>query len=420
MSTATVTADLLNVRNKPGLDSTVIGMVPGGARIEVQSVENGWAAVALQAGGVTLQTSRGQVVTGFCATDWLDLGGVGIPVSPDTRFKLGVNSLTHGREAAQEASAGCKFFLCANDFTGGHEIKQAHPDAVVMVRRFLDHNVVPSVDQIIHGLEGASYKDLIYTGLNEADQLGPDGNDLRRRAQLDLEVAQRIRQISGAMYAAGTFSMGTPDFTNDETCAIIREFYAPAYNRGEIALDMHLYSPNPQHIDQPGEHKWFERRWEFLFIKCGFDPKVRAIYSSECGLDEGGVGGFKAHAYNSEQFEDWCRKYIALQSAPLVIDGVSYPSPIIGGAIFQLGSKDDSRWDGYDITNYLPALRRQYGVTPAPATRARGEARRLTTIRRRRKPEPKPKKTTSSRASKTKGAKKAKAKVKAPSTRSRK
>lgn len=402
-ATATVTADLLNVRAKPDLDSTVIGMIPGGARIEVQSVENGWAEVALQAGGVTLQTSRGQVVTGFCATDWLDLGGAGIPISPDTRFKLGVNSLTHGREAAQEASMGCKFFLCANDFTGGNEIKQAHPDAVVMVRRFLDHNVVPSVDQIIHGLEGASYKDLIYTGLNEADQLGPDGDDLRRRAQLDLEVARRIRQISGATYAAGTFSMGTPDFTNDQTCAIIREFYAPAYNRGEIALDMHLYSPNPQHINQPEEHKWFERRWEFLFTKCGFDPRIRAIYSSECGLDEGGVGGFKAHAYSSEQFEDWCRKYIALQSAPLVIDGASYPSPIIGGAIFQLGSKDDSRWDGYDITNYLPALRRHYSAIPAPATR--GEVKAMAATKRKRKPTTTTK-TRKATSPKTKSAKK--------------
>jgi hypothetical protein len=401
MATAIVTADLLNVRTKPGLESSVIGMLPGGARIEVQSVENGWAAVPLQAGGVTLQTSRGQAVTGFCSTDWLDLSGTGIPISPDTRFKLGVNSLTHGREAAQEANAGCKFFLCANDFTGGHEIKQAHPDAVVMVRRFLDHNVVPSVDQIIHGLEGASYKGLIYTGLNEGDQLGQNGNDLRRRAQLDLEVARRIRQISGATYAAGTFSMGTPDFTNDETCAIIREFYTPAYNRGEIALDMHLYSPNPQHINQPGEHKWFERRWEFLFTKCGFDPKIRAIYSSECGLDEGGVGGFKAHAYSSEQFEDWCRKYIALQSAPLVVDGVSYPSPIVGGAIFQLGSKDDPRWDGYDITNYLPALRRHYSAIPAPA--GRGEAKGLTAAKPKRKSTTRPRKATSS---KTKSGKK--------------
>ncbi len=365
---ATVTASLLNVRLKPSLEGAVIGMLPKGAVVDVLSVQNGWAAVPLQVSGVDLRFGLNQSdrpVSVFVSATWLEFESEPLPEPGQpthTTFKLGIHAMTNSTVAFEEARRGCKFFLCMDNFAGASQLKRAHPDAVVMVRRFFAHGVVPSVEQIINGLEGATDKNLIYTGLNEADQLGQDGNDLRRRAQIDLEVARRIKQGSGATYAAGTFSMGCPDFTNPETCQIIRELYAPAYNSGLIAFDMHLYSPNPQHIDQPNEWKWFERRWEFLFTRCGFDPTVRAIYCSECGLDQSGVGGFRAHGYSQEKFRDWCDKYIRLQSAPLVVDGKSYPSPIIGGAIFQ--ASDHDRWQGYEISNYLPTLRQFYGGLP--------------------------------------------------------
>lgn len=376
---ATVTAQLLNVRQRPGLDAPIIGMLERGAEVDVLSVENGWAAVALQVSGNDLRVSVNKQdgpVRAFVSTTWLEFESM--PVPPDAPFKLGIHAMTNSEVAFEEARRGCKFFLCMNNFAGASQLKRAHPDAVVMVRRFFDHGVVPSVEQIINGLEGATDRNLIYIGLNEADQLGQDGEDLRRRARLDLEVARRIKQGSGATYAAGTFSMGCPDFTNPETCQIIRELYAPAYNSGLIAFDMHLYSPNPQHIDRPNEWKWFERRWEFLFTHCGFDPNVRAIYCSECGLDQAGVGGFKAHAYTQEKFRDWCDKYIRLQSAPLVVNGRSYPSPIVGGAIFQVS--DRQRWDGYEISDYLPTLRQFYAglpvcVIPTRKSLDRGRAR---------------------------------------------
>jgi hypothetical protein len=368
---ATVIASLLNVRLKPSLEGMIVGMLPRGTKVDVLSVRDGWAAVPLQVSGANLRfgpNESDQPVGVFVSATWLEFEGepppdTGSDVSRPVRtFRLGIHAMTNSEVAFEEARHGCKFFLCMNNFAGASQLKRAHPDAVVMVRRFFEHGVVPSVEQIINGLEGATDKNLVYTGLNEADQLGQDGDDLRRRAQIDLEVARRIKQGSGATYAAGTFSMGTPDFTNPETCQIIRELYAPAYNNGLIAFDMHLYSPDPHHIDKPNEWKWFERRWEFLFTRCGFDPKVRAIYCSECGLDQGGVGGFKAHATSQEKFRDWCDKYIRLQSAPVVIDGKSYPSPIIGGAIFQ--ASDRGRWEGYDITDYLPSLRRFYSGLP--------------------------------------------------------
>ena len=368
---ATVTASLLNVRLRPSLEGTIIGMLPRGTKVDVLSIENGWAAVPLQVSSTNLRfgpNEGDQPVNVFVSTTWLEFESEPPPDGssdvdrPASTFRLGIHAMTNSEVAFEEARHGCKFFLCMDNFAGASQLKRAHPDAVVMVRRFFEHGAVPSVEQIINGLGGATDKDLVYIGLNEADQLGQDGEDLRRRAQIDLEVARRIKQGSGATYAAGTFSMGTPDFTNPETCQIIRELYAPAYNSGLIAFDMHLYSPDPHHIDKPNEWQWFERRWEFLFTRCGFDPNVRAIYCSECGLDQSGVGGFKAHATSQEKFRDWCDKYIRLQSEPMVIDGRVYPSPIIGGAIFQ--ASDRGRWEGYDITSYLPSLRQFYSGLP--------------------------------------------------------
>jgi hypothetical protein len=413
---STVTADLLNVRAGPSRDHPVIGMLKAGDTLDVLSVKEGWAALAVSAGGAPVMLAS-QPVVAYVAAEFLDLGqnngnaggstntghSVLTPAAAGT-YKLGLNALTNGGPARQEAERGCRYFLCMNDFTGASQLKRAFPDAIVMVRRFFEHGALPSADQIMNGLEGATDKNLIYTGLNEADQIGQDGNALRTRALLDLEVARRIRQGSGATYAAGTFSMGCPDFTNPETCQIIREIYAPAYNAGLIAIDMHLYSPNPQHVNQPGEWQWFERRWEFLFTKCGFDPKVRAIYCSETGLDEGGVGGFKAHNYSQEQFRDWAQKYTALQNAPLVVDGVKYPSPILGGAIFQLGGNADPRWDGYDVTGYLPTLRDFFTA----ASKSMGSAKGLEKPKRKSANEPEKK---ASKKNLKKAAKKALKKV---------
>ncbi len=361
---ARVTASFLNVRLQPDTSSpsNVIGLLARGQEVEVLDVQNGWARVALRAGDAPLRAVMANTpATAFVFAQFLEF------IQP-TRFKIGLHTMSNGHLARQEAAQGCEFFLCMDDFETAGEIARDYPNAVVMARRFFNHGTLPSVEQIISGLDSAKHSKVIYIGLNEADQIGQDGEDLRRRALLDIEVAERVRQISGATYAAGTFSMGCPDFTNPETVRIIREIYAPAYNSGLIAFDMHPYAPNPEHIDQPEEWKWFERRWEFLFTHCGFDPNIRAIYFSECGLDQMGVGGFKAHRFTPAQFREWMRKYIAIQEMPLIVDGKEYPSPVVGGAIFQYGGNNDPRWDGYDVTSYIPVLREFYtGARPSRA-----------------------------------------------------
>ena len=364
---AKVTADLLRVRAQPSTDAPVVGMVVANAEVEVIEVTNGWATVGLGAGGAPVrQESADSPAVAYLFADYLNLGGV-LPDTPTppplvstSTFKLGINALSNTGLAAREADLGCKYFLIMDDFLGASQLKEKHPDAVVMVRRYFGSGR-PSPEDVMRRLEGAANPNLVYIGTNEADQYGQEGEDLRQRARFDVELAQRIKQASGATYAAGTISMGCPDFTNPQTCDIVREMYAPHYNSGLIGFDMHLYSPNMQHIDQPNEWQWFERRWEFLFTRCGFDPNVRAIYCSETGMDEGSVGGFPAHNATPEQFRDWCVNYIEMQSRPVVVNGQAYPSPIIGGAMFQLGGNNDPRWRGYDITDYLGEFRKIYG-----------------------------------------------------------
>jgi hypothetical protein len=248
--------------------------------------------------------------------------------------------------------------MSMNNFTGAAQLKQAYPDAVVMVRRYWPQNFYLTAEQVINGLEGGSNPNLIYTIFNEADQGGQDGDALRQRASVELEVARILKQRYGSTVAVGSFSMGCPDFTSPETVRIFQEMYAPAYNSGLIAIDMHLYSPNPQHIDRMDEWRWFERRWEWLFTRCGFDPTIRAVYCGECGLDQGGVGGFKAHGFTGAEVVNYCNKLIALQNRQLVVGGKPYPSPIVGGALFCLGDNGSGRWNGYRVDEYLEDLGR--------------------------------------------------------------
>ena len=73
------------------------------------------------------------------------------------------------------------------------------------------------------------------------------------------------------------------------------------------------------------------------------------------GLDEGGIGGFPAHGFDPARVRDYCRKFLTYQAKPLVVNGVSYPSPFLAGAIFQC-DPDDQQWQGYRVSSYYPLL----------------------------------------------------------------
>ncbi|HEY3289653.1 MAG TPA: hypothetical protein VGK87_05955, partial [Anaerolineae bacterium] len=236
-------------------------------------------------------------------------------------------------------------------------------------RPYLNVHTLPDFSYILNQLEGAKDSRLIYTGINENEQIGADPDSIRRRAAFDIEMANRIKAISGATYAAGTFSMGAPDFTNPDVCAAIQQYYAPAYNSGLIWWDEHLYSPNMQHIYRNDvqvqswngqkqvitEYEWYEARWHFLFTRCGFDPKSPSrVICSETGVDEGGVGGFPAHHATDKDVLMWCKRFMQISALPLTINGTQYPTPFVGGAIFAVG--DPVGWAGYDVSSYEQAM----------------------------------------------------------------
>ena len=357
---ATVRNDygFLRVRVAPSTDTTVIGIVQGGVTVEVLNVANNWAMVELSAGGAaTMVEGTDQAAVGYMYAPMLDFGSTTTPETP-VSFELGIHSMTNGR-AVDEANNGCKHMMLMNNLVTAGQIKIAHPDAVVMVRYYFGNNV-PTVETALAALGGATNPSFVYTGLNESDALGQDGDALRQRATFDIAMAKAIKQISGATYAAGSFSVGCPDYTNQQTADIIRELYAPYYNSGLLKLDMHLYSPTMQHIYDDGGLIWYERRWEFLFTRCGFDPTVKGIYCSETGIDETGRGGFPGHGASQDDFKKWCQRFIEVQKRPVVVNGISYTSPVVGASIFQLGGNGDPRWDPYDISGYVSTLRTLY------------------------------------------------------------
>ncbi|HQV70607.1 MAG TPA: hypothetical protein PLJ62_12210 [Thermoflexales bacterium] len=352
MAKATVTTTL-RVRNAPRIaPETLIGLLPEGTVLDIDEVitsgEMDWAAYPLKAGDIV-------VGKGYSAAQYLDING-SVPGQPPTGIQMGINALNRHEEVCYPAAQlGCRFFIILNNPGFASTLKDRYPDATVMVRAYWDRHM-PSVESAIAKMDGCRDARLIYTGLNEGDEVGQGTvEQIRQRAEFDLALAGRIRQISGATYAAGTFSMGTPDFTKPQICSAIRALYAPAYNAGQIWWDHHLYSPRLDHIYQDNELQWYETRWQFLFTQCGFDPdSASRVICSETGEDEGGVGGFVAHGRTGDDVATWCRRFMEVQGRPLVVDGVSHPSPFVGGALFQAGNRED--WMGYNVERYYDKL----------------------------------------------------------------
>ena len=276
------------------------------------------------------------------------------PVTPPapSGFKLGV-SVLHAHQLLEQAyAAGVRCFLIMDGVLAAVQFKRAHPDAVVMYRRFLDHGAgIPN--PAAFSAEAAMGNGIVFVSpLNECDNwcYGSPG-EIQARAIFDSQLAAMCK-ANGTIYAGGGFSMGTPDFTRADICDAMKRFYAPHYNSGLMAINMHLYSPNANHINSPLEWIWYERRWQFLFDKCGFDPSpaLQGIYCDETGLDEGGIGGFPAHNLGCEAIRQWGVAFVAAQRQGLG----SFPSPMRGAAIFQTG--DTGRWAGYNVQGCFDAI----------------------------------------------------------------
>jgi len=352
----------LRVRDAASLDGQVIGLLPFGAEVQATAVVDGWAQLDAAAGGALIRQAGAPAsqLAWYASRQWLEPVGVVAPppiTAADPRYMLGLN-IQGGRVdlAHRAAQAGCRFFLIMDNFQGAAELAAAWPDAIVVARRWFQYRA--DVAGVIQGLEGATSSRLLYIGHNEGDQIGQAGADLIWRAELDRKVAAEIARISGARYAGGTFSMGCPDYTKPEVCQIMQAGYAAAYNAGQMLLDGHFYSPDPEHIHTDDGLIWYERRWEFLFTRCGLDPRRRGLICTEAGLDQGGRGGFPAHGIDGAGFTRWARRWLEVCGRPLVVAGVAYPSPLMGAALFQCGDRRTTPggWAGYNVEQYWDQL----------------------------------------------------------------
>ena len=372
MNAVVVTGDPVPVvLNAGDAESTAIGRVAGGVTLDIETVMSGtsyWGRVSLNAGSIQLLgASNTDQLYGYIAGDHF-VGGL-VPASTTT-MQLGLSVVYSEDAARQAAQLGCRFFSIINNIDMAIRLKDSYPDATVIVRPGIDiRGSLPGIDYMLSRLGGAKDSRLIYSGINEADQIGQAASNMSARSSFDAEMARRIKAISGATYAAGSFSMGTPDFTSTTLCSAVQKYYAPYYNAGLFWIDHHLYSPNASHIYRNDtqtitwggasqtivEHEWYETRWHFFFRRCGFDPNSTSrIISSETGLDEGSVGGFAAHSCTSQDVLNWCNRFLEIQALPLKVGTTEYASPFVGGAIFQVG--DPTSWAGYDMTRYEAAM----------------------------------------------------------------
>jgi hypothetical protein len=55
----------------------------------------------------------------------------------------------------------------------------------------------------------------------------------------------------------------------------------------------------------------------------------------------------------------YAKTFKELQAKPLVVNGISYKSPVVGCAFFQLGdtSTENGHWGGYAMDTYTAAIK---------------------------------------------------------------
>jgi hypothetical protein len=291
--------------------------------------------------------------------------------------------MTNGGTAKSLAKLGVPAVLVMNDKGLATELKRDFPNLIVLYRHFWPHGQRPSVDQIMDTLPLSP--GLLYCIFNEGDTYGMSVPELEERARMELEVARRVEAVmhGQSKVLAGGFAMLNPNWGDPQVRRVFRDFYAPAYNSGLIGFDQHTYTPTLTFgFDRDGSGNWRQ-----LFDPdIGFDPSIRAVYSSETGLDEPnapqmgwtGRGGFPALGISSDDFSDWCRRFIAFQSAPIG----NHPSPFVAGCLFQHGGNGDPQWDRFELTAYLPALQALFaGLVKSRGLQAKAQRKKKATTK---------------------------------------
>lgn len=381
-----ITADGVRFRETPG--GSILGTLPIGTPVQILDAGHDWTRVN---------------VSGYVASQFIGRANspAPLPLPPPVvvvppppvvvtqKARIGVNVLNRHEETALPLAArGCRFFNVLNNVGFASRLKREYPDAIVLVRQYWNKQA-PSMDAYLAAMDGCQDKGLIYLGLNENDELGDDYMGIQRRFEWERGIASKLNEL-GATFAAGSFSMGSPNFLDVSICSLIKRLYAPMFNDGRIWWNHHLYSPNMKYgqvkaglplltgeeksgvvgknntpatwittskkkgLNDPIAPIWFETRWRFLFTDCGFENNGKGkIVSDETGMDEGGVGGFPSHGATSSQVAHWADWWRDQQSDLIQ----NKPSLMLGGAIFQVGNRED--WAGYNVEGLLGEVKFQ-------------------------------------------------------------
>lgn len=298
----------------------------------------------------------------FAGVDSDPTTGIGNPPihTPRGRYRIGVNGLANFHEMERAFELGCRYGMVVNDFAFASKLMDRFPDAIVMVRR-TPFNLDPAA--YAAQMEGIGDPRLIYTGMNEGDEIGHQGATLRERCKLSVNYWNQCR-AKGARHAGLTFSMGTPVIESAEDMKIIHDECAEAFAQGML-FDYHGYSPFWEHADPKfaGDWKWYEHRPREVIRLAKLDPVKTRVTLSEGAVDYGGGGGLvwaiKYNKMQRAQIPGFLENRRALYERPMVIDGVSYAAPELGEADFQMGRNEPEGqpgWGGYALGGFMDIL----------------------------------------------------------------
>lgn len=284
------------------------------------------------------------------------------------RRYLGVHDLCCAG-ASDAADHGCDVVKVFEDATGAIQLAQKYPKKLVIHRKYFVH--APSPEELVaqHGIDpnvpNQNHIRILIEAMNESDSpgfaTGPD--DIRRQFAYESRMVELIERAAPNSRVLGfNKSHGTPNFLDPEVVKAIKETYAPLYNQGRIWIGLHNYWKAGD--KDPKDFKfydpiWFERRADWLFTHCGFDPKIRHILPSEAG-GESWQGGMAHVGFSESEYDAWADYYMDVMDRPIVVNGVSYPSPYRGSTQFQYRGAQHNRWVGYEITQYMNTLRRRW------------------------------------------------------------
>ena len=289
-----------------------------------------------------------------------------------------INSIFDGASPRKQIELGAPGVAITHNVNLAWELKVAHPELYVSARPLLYGGAMPSDAAYRQAMADArGLHDLIVIGLNENDHDDVTTVEgIKRRAAFDARQWAWAKSL-GYTYVGFGASVGCPDFKSRAICQAMHDHYKPLWDAG-MWMNTHLYSGDDHSGILPKDHlfntdiieddfpRWdgsvyhfrgrrhiyLERRWELWFNCCGFNPNSTAvIWCDECGPEWGGGGGIQLTGWNDQQVGVYYQTLQIVESAPFVMDGVEYQSPVKAVAAFERG--DPKKWGGYEHSDSM-------------------------------------------------------------------